>query len=611
MSDLKIALLFEAMDRISPVAQKIDSALSRMGETFEKTGGKIAAFGERMSFTSQIIANGAEEIQRWADKIIEPAAGMEDAINRLGAISGMAAPALANVREQFTKFAEANAGDSAEQLVGAFTQALPVFRDVSKAIQGTEAASKLAYIQHTDTASELALLGEVYNNLGTEANRTADMVMKAIQVVGIAAPEQFTRSVGKLSAVAYASHSGLAEVLAIAGEAGKMMPGRGQGAIAEMFNNFEKAVAGGGTGIDTNATLITQLGQLQVRLAGLSDMGKLRALKDLGLEADPRMLVFLDHLGAIRGEIKQIDNSSGALNKAWGADTAGFNAQAERLGHVMAGVAEAIGGPALGTLGAGMGKLADVMQKIGDVAQNHPAIAKWFTISLAGAGALGIATSRIGSALGTALSIFGHGYSLIGSALLRIGPILSGIGEGIAAVTGLSLGAVAGVALAIAAVGVIAYEIYKHWQAIHDAGVNLMKALGAGILAGIEYPIHAIAHVAEAIGKFVIGKSPPPMGPLHDLNRIRIVETIAAAIRPAPAVAAMAVLAGAIATAPMPANAGGRFGGPSISINLTVNFNGGHVAPGDPGFERQAREHAYLLADILEKEMERRARRRF
>ncbi len=109
---------------------------------------------------------------------------------------------------------------------------------------------------------------------------------------------------------------------------------------------------------------------------------------------------------------------------------------------------------------------------------------------------------------------------------------------------------IAGVALLI----VGAYELRKHWGAIYgelaaiatwfgklgteayDWGVNLLKSFGRGIASAVMCPVHAIENMAGKAARFVLGHSPIPEGPLHDLNLGR---DIARTIQPGPIVAAM------------------------------------------------------------------------
>ncbi|MBV8358790.1 MAG: hypothetical protein JO189_12760, partial [Deltaproteobacteria bacterium] len=109
--------------------------------------------------------------------------------------------------------------------------------------------------------------------------------------------------------------------------------------------------------------------------------------------------------------------------------------------------------------------------------------------------------------------------------------------------------------------GVAAIEIYQHWDGIKEifagavdwlktAGLNMMKSLDEGILAGIEWPVKAAARMAEKIGGFFHFHSPPEYGPLREaVLHFRLGEELAKHIQPAPLIGAAARMAAEIAAA--------------------------------------------------------------
>src|SRR5690242_8134911 len=88
-----------------------------------------------------------------------------------------------------------------------------------------------------------------------------------------------------------------------------------------------------------------------------------------------------------------------------------------------------------------------------------------------------------------------------------------------------------------------------------DEQVSLRGALGtfgAGIWNRITWPIRAMEHQGRVISDQLRMPSAGKLGPLRDLHRVRIVETIAHAIQPAPLLAALRrVTAVASVTMPM------------------------------------------------------------
>jgi hypothetical protein len=109
--------------------------------------------------------------------------------------------------------------------------------------------------------------------------------------------------------------------------------------------------------------------------------------------------------------------------------------------------------------------------------------------------------------------------------------------------------------------GLAAIEIYQHWDSIKKifdgavdwlktAGLNMMKSLGEGILAGIEYPFKAAEQIAEKIGGFFHFHSPPAYGPLREaVTHFHFGEELAKHMQPWPAIGAATAMAAGIALA--------------------------------------------------------------
>ncbi|WP_298438074.1 phage tail tape measure protein [Geobacter sp.] len=106
--------------------------------------------------------------------------------------------------------------------------------------------------------------------------------------------------------------------------------------------------------------------------------------------------------------------------------------------------------------------------------------------------------------------------------------------------------------------------LFTSTKQFFSAGANIVKSIAQGITSAISHPVEAIKGVVKRIRNF-LPFSPAKEGPLRDINRVRIVETIAESMRPAPLVKAMkaATAAAMIAAAPAtvlarPATAPGR-----------------------------------------------------
>ncbi|MGH7914880.1 MAG: hypothetical protein ACREPW_09555, partial [Candidatus Binataceae bacterium] len=158
----------------------------------------------------------------------------------------------------------------------------------------------------------------------------------------------------------------------------------------------------------------------------------------------------------------------------------------------------------------------------------------------------------------------------------------------------------------------------------YTAGANLMHSLAAGIAAGAMAPLHAVSHIAKDILDHFKGHSPPPLGPLHQLNRLHIVETIAATIKPAPMLAAirrvaqvaaiavpMAIGAPSMAGAMSPAAAGGHATVINYAPQVTVHAAGGDAATLKRAVLDALREHVHDVRRALDNHDATRGRTKF
>jgi len=96
--------------------------------------------------------------------------------------------------------------------------------------------------------------------------------------------------------------------------------------------------------------------------------------------------------------------------------------------------------------------------------------------------------------------------------------------------------------------GLILVAIKALFPQLYESGAHLMQSLASGIASAIEWPITKIKELATKIHSY-LPFSPAKEGPLRELNRVRIVETIADTIKPGPMLAAIRRVAAAAAVA--------------------------------------------------------------
>jgi hypothetical protein len=130
--------------------------------------------------------------------------------------------------------------------------------------------------------------------------------------------------------------------------------------------------------------------------------------------------------------------------------------------------------------------------------------------------------------------------------------------------------------------------LYKIWDKVGPyflkAGANILTSLWNGIKSKAEWLYNKVKGVVQKIRDF-FPFSPAKTGPLRDIHRIKLMETIATAITPKPLVQSVANALGGFArmnfrmASPLPATGGGG-GTVHFHYNPTINL-GGTATPQD------------------------------
>lgn len=95
-------------------------------------------------------------------------------------------------------------------------------------------------------------------------------------------------------------------------------------------------------------------------------------------------------------------------------------------------------------------------------------------------------------------------------------------------------------------------EIMRIAPRLYTAGANILRSLWQGMKSMMDKPIAVMKEMATKMREY-LPFSPAKVGPLKDIHRIKLVETIAATIKPGPMVKAMGAVAAATALAVTPA----------------------------------------------------------
>jgi hypothetical protein len=652
-----------------------------VGEKLGGLGERMVGFGEKIGLTAALASEGAEKLHEWSEAVSEPTEAMQKNMAGMAAMTRLGGDALENIKRHAVDFAAVHPGVIADDWVAGFTRMRAIFQDTAHAMRAEDVSAMLTRLGvDSDAATRLIATG--WSNLGVDAVKTGDQFTRTIQVFGLAPEQtnQFAMAVGRLGASAAAAHAPFSEVLALGGEVQQLLGGgRGATTFASLIRDLETAAAKGKATKDFSHGLIAALQQLRSQLHGTS-VDKIAAFSEMGLSTQaPQLLKLLDNLDQVAAKQKQISASRGALAKAYGTATDNMADATARLHQNYENFADALTNPALGIQARLTNYFSDSIASLTTHLEHHSVVAGAATLAVTGLGSAAYHGVQALSALGT-MSIFaGQGLQLaqwamkaldfqglalrgmyawesigkvadavkgLGGTLLGALPLISSLGSTLAG-AGAAISSFGAMLLAnpitwyvAGALAAAAYEIYEHWGEIagffehlwsriktlfsegidwlKNTGINMMKRLGEGILAGVEYPFKAAWQVAEKVGGLFHFHSPPDYGPLRDaVLNFRFGEELAARIQPAPVVGAASKMAAGIATPVVRAEptgqaSAGRAGADNtihIHYSPHINVTGGPSAKDE--WVKAARQHADELVRIIRGKLQREARLSF
>ncbi len=659
--EMKFSVLIQLVDRISDKLKSIGGGIGdlarRAGESSGRLGAlgeRMVAFGQKLSLTTALVSEGADTLHEWTDALSEPAMAMEHSLATMGAMTGLAGKDLAAIRAHAVAFADTHPGATAEQWAHGFTRLRGVYQDTAKAMRAEDVAAQLGRFG-VDQQSALQVLSSTYASMGASAKTTGDQVLRMMQLYGPDNAQQLAMVIGRLGGVAATTNTPLSQLLALAGHAGQIMPGRGMMMFTSTIMELQQAASKGKANIDFSHGLLAGLMQLRGQLAGMGGAEKIDALRAMGITATGSTLSpFLNSLDQITAKQHLIENSAGALGKAYTQATGNAVDQVKLLHQNVDNLFDAFDSPALATVNRWLGDFTSLTQSAAGATEHHSTIARYAAVSLTGLDGATYYGFHALSSIG-AMSVFaGQGIEVFsklagqrprimafGHALLNTIPTIVSFGAALLTnpLTWYIAGAVA--------LGLVAYEIYEHWGQLGEwfssmwarlksifAGFGAWipgwaKGFGHALLVGLTGPFGMIAaeiykhwdaikasceKIAGGIKGFFVGHSPPPFGPLRDLGHVTIAETIADRIRPAPILAAVTRTAAAVAlaaplmVAPAAAGAGAVAGAPGAApiIHYALVINGSGLSHNE--LPRALETHAYELRRILSREDARRER---
>jgi hypothetical protein len=364
-------------------------------------------------------------------------------------------------------------------------------------------------------------------------------------------------------------------------------------------------------GIDLGRTL----DRLRAATAGLDPIHEAMYLHQLGFteRSIVGVSLLIDKTAMYHSAVNDLSNAQGANAAAYVTRLASQEIATARLSAAWDVFKAKIGDNLLGPVTAITNRLTGAVAYMTAFADANPKIVKFIVTFTAIAAAIAIVA-------GGALALVG-GFMAFASFAPAVAAIIGGWAATIA---------LWGMAVALVGASWIAFKSYfiaaensVHMALVHmgdainsyaawmyQGGANLVKALASGIGSALMYPVHAIGGVLSAV-RAHLPFSPAKVGPLRDLNRVRIVETIAQSITPGPAILAMRRTAAAVAiaapmvlspmmSAPVMAgsSAGGASGGSQIVIHYSPTIN---MPPGSNEKDLMAilRHHSEEIAQMV------------
>ena len=531
--------------------------------------------------------------------------------NLLNHVEALAAVKAANDLVTGTTLDAAEANAEAEQTTRMLTEAYNVFGDKTKA----------AVPQLSAYADQLSKLQTRYG-------------FKNIGEVQYA--EQYAMPQHALAGVDMAQQNAVLAVLAAGGKY-SAEAGTAYQELVQTLTTDPKMMGFWTMNAKGGMDLIKTLGNLSAATRGYTYLQREKWLQALGFQGASvaALALVIDGTGKLKTVEDDLRASTGAAAENAKINTATTEAKFAELSNqwvnLKVALGATVGGSPLATIAGGIAK---VVSGLTWLIETYPRATKFamifFIVGAAILAVVGTVVALTGTliALATFIGIpsaFVAGFALVGIAIslvvaafgtfhaqlkdiwaiLMYEPDFSKVWSGIVSVF-----------------HTVVAAIWNFGASMYTAGAHLMAELGHGIVAGAMAPVHAIIAVAKRI-RAHLPFSPAETGPLADLHRVRIVQTIAETMHPAPVVSAMRRVAAAAAVAiplaispvvaPMygPSRAIASSVAP-ITVTFNVDLRGAGAGLDVDRVKREMdiwlRGRGYELAEVLRREQARRER---
>ncbi len=660
LKQFDFGFVLNVVNHLSPVIKQVEGQIEHLNESVKNTA-RLREFGANAALIGGGIAAVGGAGLLVLSSFVKASGAMQSEMTHVQTSMNDGAATVAHLTQakEAAEKASTASGISAIQEAAAYYMARSEMLNHTQALAAMNVASKLAIATTANLADAQAAAEPVATTLVTIYQNFGDKTRDAnSQIAG------FGNTLAKLQTqYAFRDISQLTYAMQYASPAAKSMGvsfndasaalvllsrnglhGAEAGtAFEELINKFAEggkiaqfAVKNAAGGLDVGASLA----KVAQYTKGLDAYNTGLALHGLGFSqrSIQGVALMLGNIKEYRGIVADLNNSKGALDQAFNTRQAGWDVQVGRLTASWEVFKETIGDALLGPLGNIANALRIVVDQATEIAKAHPEFVKFAVISTA-----------IGAALMTAAGstlVFLGAVSMVASFVpAAIAMVTGAVGVLTAAFGALSIATIAFNPIAwVAGAAAAAALIYEYWGSIKsfftnlvpeffEAGANLIEAIAKGILSKLASAGHAIAHVAEVIASY-IPHSPAKEGPLRNLHRVRIVETIAETMRPGPALAAIKNVARAVAVAAPIALAPMALAAPAIAASaasraipaapaaryaaasrqIVINYSPTiHLPPGTSAdeFSAELRKHARELVKLIRDETTDRSRTGF
>lgn len=535
------------------MAEQVKSLTKEIPMTTTEIAEMVAA-GARMGIASNELISFTKNAAKMATAFDLPAGELAEKMGKIAKIYNIPIPQIGNLADAIN-FLDDNAIAKGGDII-----------EVLQRIGGTAQQVKLGNTNAAALASTMLTLGASAEVAATGANA----LMRELAIATMQ-PKRF--------------QTGLSAIGLDASQIQKSMVKDAQGTILKVLDAINKLPA------EKQMEVTTQLfgkeyGDDIAKLA----QGVTEYRRQLALLADPKL--------------------QGSMDREFQARLQSTAAQMQMLSEQVKIAAINFGTAMLPALQE-IGKiLSPIIESIAKFAQENPRLAKTIGMVTLGFAGLMITLSGIGFVASGIMSFFTTMTALapiVGAAMTGISTAITaylipafvllkavvvvGMRAITAAIAANPIGAI------ITAIAIAAWLIYEYWEpistffsglwekikkaftefwnwltssAFFEAGANVVKTIADGIMSGISLVTNAISKVTEAARAY-LPFSPAKEGAFKDLNKVKIVETIAQSINPAPLRTAMASVAMTAATiAPStPAIASSVGGGESYTVNYS------------------------------------------